>query len=205
MADAAVAVDEAPARSAQLYIADMTADLEVLVGEVSDEYIKAMTEVIGKLTIDADISLEASSSEGVAGLMAGATLVLVIPVGVAAGGTWIAVNFGFRAITMGRQGLCLVLTANAVAKDVTREIQDRGETIRPQIVNEYKKHFTESMTELKTLIAAAETAAKASRAERADALTEIDTKCKSLQTTITAVETPLAKITAGAKPAELKK
>ena len=63
MADAAVAVDEAPARSAQLYIADMTADLEVLVGEVSDEYIKAMTEVIGKLTIDADISLEASSSE----------------------------------------------------------------------------------------------------------------------------------------------
>ena len=35
----------------------------MLVGEVSDEYIKAMTEVIGKLTIDADISLEASSSE----------------------------------------------------------------------------------------------------------------------------------------------
>ena len=205
MADTAAVGDKAPARSAQLHIADMTGDLELLVGEVSDEYIKALTEVIGKLTIDADISLEASSSEGVAGLMAGATLVLVIPVGVAAGGTWIAVNFGFRAITMGRQGLCLVLTANAVAKDVTREIQDRGETIRPQIVNEYKKHFTESMTELKTLIAAAETAAKASRAERADALTEIDTKCKSLQTTITAVETPLAKITAGAKPAELKK
>ena len=66
---------------------------------------------------------------------------------------------------------------------------------------EYKKHLTESMNELKTLIAAAETAAKASRAERADALVEIDTKRKSLQITITAVETQLAKVTAAAKPA----
>ena len=191
----------------------MTGDLEVPVGEVSDEYIKAMTEVIGKLTIDADISLEALSSEvremqrprtrgaGVSD----PSLVSVLTSGVAAGGNWMAVNFGFRAIKVGRQGLCLVLTASAVAKDVTHEIQERGETIRPQIPNEYKKHFTESMNELKTLIAAVETTAKASRAERADALAEIDSKHKSLQATITAVETPPAKITAAAKPAELKK
>ena len=125
----------------------------------------------------------------------------MIPVGVAAAGTWIAVNYGFRAIKMAEQGLWLNRTANVVAKDVTREIQERGETIRPQILHEYKKHLTESMNELKTLIAAAETAAKASRAERADALVEIDTKRKSLQITITAVETQLAKVTAAAKPA----
>ncbi|MGO9030366.1 hypothetical protein [Mycobacterium sp.] len=137
-----------------------------------------------------------------AGLLAGTTLALVIPLGVAAAGTWIAVNFEFRVIKMGRQILqqWLNLTANA-AKDVTREIQHRGETIRPQILNEYTKHVTESMNEPKTLVAAAETAAKTSRAERADALTEIYTQRKFLQTTITAVETQLAKLTtANAQP-----
>ena len=44
MANAAAVVDEAPPRSPRLFVDDMTADLELLVAEVCDEYIKAIPE-----------------------------------------------------------------------------------------------------------------------------------------------------------------
>jgi hypothetical protein len=59
-------------------------------------------------------------------------------------------------------------------------------------MNQVKQHLTDSMSQLKTLIAAAETAAKASRTERADALAELDTKHKTIQTAIAGLDTQLA-------------
>lgn len=49
-------------KSPQLYIADMTADLELLVAEVSDVYLGAVAELVEKLQINADISVDAISS-----------------------------------------------------------------------------------------------------------------------------------------------
>jgi hypothetical protein len=97
---------------------------------------------------------------------------------------------------MGRQGLqqWLNMTATAVAKDVSREIQERGEAIRPAILNSYKQYLTDSMTEIKNLIVAAENAEKSSRAERADAVAELDAKRKSLQTIIAGIDAQLARL-----------
>jgi GTP-binding protein EngB required for normal cell division len=214
-------------RSPQLFVADMTADLEALVTEVSDEYIGAVNHLVNGLKINAEVSVPTFTSgireverprkrgEGVIdpSMMSAATTgistlgmglvsvlavgtVVAIPLVAAIGGTWIAVNYGFRAIKMGRQGLqqWLNLTVTAVAKDVSREIQERGEAIRPVIINEYKQYLTDSMTELKNLLVAAEAAEKSSRAERADAVAELDTKRKSLQATIAGIDAQLAKM-----------
>lgn len=214
-------------RSPQLFVADMTADLEVLVTEVSDEYVSAVNQLVSGLQINAEVSVQSFTSgvreverprkrgEGVIdpsmmstastgistlgmGLVGvlGVGTVVAIPLVAAIGGAWIAVNFGFRAIKTGRQGLqqWLNLTVAAVAKDVSREIQERGEAIRPVIINAYKQYLTDSMTQLKNLIVAAETAEKSSRAERADALAELDTKRKSLQAIITGIDAQLAKL-----------
>ena len=79
-------------------------------------------------------------------------------------------------------------------KDVSREISERGDAIRPIIFNQYKQHLVDSMTRLKALIAAADAAAKASDAEREDELAELDAKRKSLQMTIARVDTQLARL-----------
>lgn len=214
-------------RSPQLFVADMTADLEVLIAEVSDEYIGGVNNLIGGLNFDADISMDALSTgvrqverahrrgEGVldpnmmsvatAGVgsiglgmvgVLGVVGAVALPLGVAIGGVYVAVNLGFRAIKMGKQDLqqWLNLTANAVIKDVSREISERGDAIRPIIFNQYKQHLVDSMTRLKALIAAADAAAKASDAEREDELAELDAKRKSLQMTIARVDTQLARL-----------
>jgi GTP-binding protein EngB required for normal cell division len=214
-------------RSPQLFVADMTADLEVLIGELSDEYVNAVNQLVNGLRINAEISVEAFTSEvreiekprkrgeGVIdpSMMSTATTgfstmgmglvsvlavgsVVAIPLVAAVGGAWIAVNFGFRAIKMGRQGLqqWLNMTATAVAKDVSREIQERGEAIRPAIINAYKQYLTDSMTELKSLIVAAETAEKSSRTERADAVAQLDAKLKSVKAIIAGIDAQLAKL-----------
>jgi GTP-binding protein EngB required for normal cell division len=215
-------------RSPQLFVADMTADLEVLVGELSDDYISAVNQLVSGLQINAEVAVQGFTSEvreiekprkrgegvidpsmmstastgfstlgmGLVSVMAVSTVV-AIPLVAAVGGVWVAVNFGFRAIKMGRQGLqqWLNMTATAVAKDVSREIQERGEAIRPVILNAYKQYLTDSMAEVKNLIVAAETAEKSSRAQRADALAELDAKRKSLQAIIAGIDAQLARLT----------
>ncbi|MBV8862162.1 MAG: dynamin family protein [Mycobacterium sp.] len=217
-------------RAPQLVVADMTADLEVLVGEVSDEYIHAIQQLVNGLQINAEISVEALHSGvrdagrprkrgegafdpmmagssigigymGIRLLLGGAAAMVVNPVGLAVGaavgGVYVALNYGFRAIKMGRQGheQWLAMTTNAVSKDVSREIAERGDAIRPVIVNGYKQYLTESMDELKNLIATAETAAKASQAQRTSGLAEIDAKLKMLRAHIAAADAHLTALT----------
>jgi GTP-binding protein EngB required for normal cell division len=214
-------------RSPQLFVADMTVDLEVLIAEVSDEYIRGVDELLNRLNVDAAVSVErfttgvrdverargrgeglldpqmmslASSGIGSIGIGIASALAvgaLAVPLGIAIGGAYVAVNLGFRAVKAGRQGLqqWLAATANAVMKDVSREIQERGDTVRPVIFEAYKRHLTESMTELKALIAAAGEAAKVSQGEREDALAELDARGKSLRSAIASVDAQLARLT----------
>ncbi len=219
-------------RSPQLFVADMTADLEVLIAEVSDEYRAGVDNLIKGLNFDAEISVDAlrtgvrkverahkrgegvldpnmmsvaSSGIGSIGLgmvgVLGVVGAVALPLGIAIGGVYVAVNLGFRAIKMGKQDLqqWLNLTANAVIKDVSREISERSDAIRPIIFNQYKQHLIDSMARLKALIAAAETAAKSSQAEREDALAVLDAKRKSLAMTISRIDAQLARL-AGVKP-----
>jgi GTP-binding protein EngB required for normal cell division len=218
-------------RSPQLFVADMTADLQKLVGEVSSEYVDAVAALTERLKLEADISIESLSApitrsaspgergEGaldpqmlMIGVMGTSTLGgalvavlgitavgLAVPITLGIGGAWMAVNFGFRAVKMGRQRLQQWLneTAVAVQRDVTREIQERTDYIRPTIINEYKQQLSDSMGELQKLIASAIKAEKASKAEQEDALAEIDTRSKAVAATIAAVDAQLARYAAG--------
>ena len=83
------------------------------------------------------------------------------------------------------------MTANAVLKDLSREIQERGDAVRPVIINGYKDYLAESMATLKNLIATAETAAKASQADHVKALAGIDARLKPLRAHIAAADAQL--------------
>jgi Dynamin family len=219
---------EVTRRSPQLFIADMTADLEVMVRELSDEYIQAVAKVVADLKLGAEVSVGGLSELsmrsaappkrgagvldpqlmylGVVGtrFLGGGLIVALgiagaaaFPLTLAIGGAWLGVNLGFRAMKTGRQNLqqWLGATMNAVSKDVTRDIQEKSDAIRPIIVNDYRQHLTESMSQLQKVIAAAETAAKASRADQADALKQLDARQKAVNELIAAIDTQLTKFT----------
>ncbi|HXY65934.1 MAG TPA: hypothetical protein VEI45_16645, partial [Mycobacterium sp.] len=117
------------------------------------------------------------------------------PLTLAIGGAWLGVNLGFRALKMGRQNLLqwLGATMNAVSKDVTRDILEKSDAIRPVIVNEHRQQLTESMSQLQQVIAAAETAGKASRADRVDALKQLEARQKAISQMIAEIDTQLTR------------
>ena len=218
-------------RSPQVFVADMTADLQAVVAEVSDEYSAGVANLVEQLALTAEVSVEGLNTpiragapgKRFAGVMSpqllsyasmgsysiprllgmvgsavgiGAAGVATGGLGLAIAGAWFAVNAGYQAIKMGRQNLqqWLINTANAVSKDLTREIQDRNKTIRPVIVNEYRQQLSDSMAELKKLIQTAQDAAKASHAERADGIAELEAKWKALKEIVAAVDAQLAEL-----------
>jgi dynamin family protein len=213
-------------RSPQLFIADMTADLEAMVRELSDEYIEAVAKVVADLKLGGEVAIGGLSELGMRGAAApkrgagvfdpqlmymgvvgtrflGGGLIVALgiagaaafPLTLAIGGAWLGVNLGFRAMKAGRQNLLqwLGATMNAVSKDVSRDIQEKSDAIRPIIVNDYRQHLTDSMAQLQKVIAAAETAAKSSRAEQVDALKQLETRQKAVNQLIDAIETQLMK------------
>ena len=213
-------------RSPQLFIADMTADLEAMVRELSDEYIEAVAKVVADLKLGAEVAIGGLSELGMRGaappkrgagvfdpqlmylgvvgtrFLGGGLIVALgiagaaaFPLTLAIGGAWLGVNLGFRAMKTGRQNLLqwLGATMNAVSKDVARDIQEKSDAIRPIIVNDYRQHLTESMAQLQKVIAAAETAAKASHADQVEALKQLETRQKAVNQLIDAIETQLMK------------
>ena len=87
----------------------------------------------------------------------------------------------------GRQNLLqwLSATMNAVNKDVARDIQEKSDAVLPIIVNDYRQHLTESMSQLQKLGVPMpeQTAAKSSRADQVEALKQLETRAKSRQPT----------------------
>ncbi|MET0452725.1 MAG: dynamin family protein [Mycobacterium sp.] len=197
---------EAIRRSPQLLIAEVTADLEVLVAEISDDYIASVTTLVRTLGADIELSLDKLNSirvpddkprragvldpqvltlgvigsntlgHGVLAAMGiGAAAAVAWPVSLALGGAWIAVNLGFRAVKAGRQNLqqWLNTTVGAVRNDVVRELQERTNTIRPIIFDEYRRYLALSIEQLQALIKDANLAARRTRSEREDAVAEI--------------------------------
>lgn len=126
------------------------------------------------------------------GVAAGATL--FGPLTLALGGSWLAVNLGFRAIRAGRQNLqqWINTTAGAVTKDLNREVQERQEAVRPIITNDYKRQLSEAISEVQRLITAAQNAAAASGAQRQEALNGLDAKRTALAATAAAIDAQLA-------------
>ncbi len=214
-------------RSPQLFIADMTADLETMVRELSDEYIEAVAKVVSDLKLGGEVAIGGLSDLGMRGaappkrgagvfdpqlmymgvvgtrfLGGGVIAALGIagaaaafPLTLAIGGAWLGVNLGFRAMKAGRQNLLqwLGATMNAVSKDVSRDIQEKSDAIRPIIVNDYRQHLSDSMAQLQKVIAAAETAAKASQADQVEALKQLETRHKAVNQLIEAIESQLMK------------
>jgi hypothetical protein len=222
-------------RAPQLFVADMTADLQVLIQELSNEYVEAIVKVVNDLKLDTEVAvgglsmpdvrpddapqrgkgvfdptmvtmgvMGASYSRllvkpalvpvlGVLGISVGSAA--VVPFVLAVGGAWVAVNFGFRALKMGRQNLLqwLNTTITTVNKDAAREIQEKTDNVRPVIVNEYRRQLTDSMAQLQKVIATAETAAKASRAEQGQSLKELDTRRKALGQLAAMIDAQLAR------------
>jgi Dynamin family len=216
-------------RTPQLFVADMTADLEVVIREVSDELVAGIVKLVSDLQLDGEVAVGGlttpqvhrddaprsrraglfdpqtlsmgvigsrmlgGSVVGYVGLAAGAA---AIPVTLAVGGAWVAVNMGFRALQMGRANLLqwLNTTIGAVSRDAGREIGEKVDTIRPVIFDEYRQHLTNSMAQLQKVIAAADTAANASDTEQAKALKEVDTRRDAVNQITAAIDAQLARL-----------
>jgi hypothetical protein len=218
-------------RTPQLFVADMTADVEVAIREVSDELVAAVLKLVSDLKLDAEVAVGGLTTPEVrrddaprsrrAGLLdpqmlsmgligsrlLGGSVVaglgavgvaagtVALPLTLAVGGAWVAVNLGFRAVRMGRANLLQWLnnTISAVNKDAAREIQEKIDTIRPVIFDEYRQQLTNSMAQLKQVIAAADTAAKASGTEQAEALKKLDTQRNAVAQIMAAIDALLAR------------
>lgn len=213
-------------KSPQLFVADMTADLEVLIAEVSDHYVADVAKLVRDLGDGLDVSVEKLSTArtpnenvrrpGVGdpqmlmmGIIGGNTLgggalaalgvtgVALWPACIAIGGAWVAVNLGYRALKSGRQQLeqWLRETIAAVRSDVVQELNERGNTLRPEILDGYRRQLTESIAQLQQLISQANAAAKASRTEREKALAELDAQRKSVTLAMAGVDAQLSRLT----------
>jgi GTPase SAR1 family protein len=217
-------------RTPQLFVADMTADVEVVIREVSDELVAAVLKLVSNLQLDGEVAVGGLTTPEVhrddaphsrkAGLLDPQTMwmgvlgsrllggsvvsglgltafgaAVALPVTLAVGGAWVAVNLGFRAVRMGRANLLqwLNTTISAVNKDTAREIQERVDTIRPVIFDEYRQHLTHSMEQLKKVIAAADTAAKASGTEQAKALKDLDTRRDAVNQIMAGIDAQLSR------------
>lgn len=216
-------------RAPQLFVAEMTADLEVLVKDISEHYVAGLTKLLTDLAVDINITVSGlgglrqrtetpkGRGEGVGdpmmvqmGLMGtiyggaalggiGVMAAVAWPAAVVIGSAWIAVNFGFRAVKQGRVNLqqWLDRTIIAVNKDVAREITDRTNAIRPEIVIEYKNYVTDSMNELRKIITKADELKKASLAEQQDERRMMAAKIKEVQTAIAAIDAQLKRYAPG--------
>lgn len=215
-------------RSPQLFVADMAADLETLVANVSDQFVQSLDKLVAALRLETEVSVDQlhvpvvrgedprKRGEGVldpqmlmmgvvgsstlgGGLIAGIGItggLLTLPLTLAIGGAWVAVNIGFRAMRQGRQNLQQWLNSAVIAvnKDISRDIQDKIETVRPVIVNEYRQQLARSIAQLQELVGTAEAAAKTSRAELQDALLEIDARYDNLRQIAVAIDEQLARV-----------
>ncbi|MGK2882659.1 MAG: dynamin family protein [Mycobacterium sp.] len=218
-------------KAPQLFVAEMTADLEVLVKAISEFYVTSINQLLANLAADVQIPIDGLSGlrqraetprgrgEGVGdpmmlqmgvigGSMIGGNLMAAVglaggmlfwPAVAAIGAAWVAVNFGFRAVKQGRANLqqWLDRTIVAVNKDVAREINDRTNAVKPEIVLEYRRYLTESIAELKKVITKADNLAKASQAEQDDERRVLVSRVKDVKAATAAIDTQLARFAPG--------
>lgn len=109
----------------------------------------------------------------------------VLPIGLVAGGVWLSVNLGYRAMRNGRQHLITWLreTLSLANKSTTRVIDRTVATARPGIVVAYRRHLRAQTDEVAEQINAGAEAAKqdkATRDKRVRGLTRRQTEILSL-------------------------
>lgn len=109
----------------------------------------------------------------------------VLPIGLVAGGVWLSVNLGYRAMRNGRQHLITWLreTLTLANKSTMRVIDRTVATARPEIVVAYRRHLRTQTDEVAEQINAGAEAAKqdkATRDKRVRGLTRRQTEILSL-------------------------
>lgn len=109
----------------------------------------------------------------------------VLPIGLVAGGVWLSVNLGYRAMRNGRQHLITWLreTLSLASKSTMRVIDRTVATARPEIVVAYRRHLrglTEVVTDQINAGAEAAKEDKATRDKRVRGLTRRQTEIVSL-------------------------
>lgn len=109
----------------------------------------------------------------------------VLPIGLVAGGVWLSVNLGYRAMRNGRQHLITWLreTLSLANKSTMRVIDRTVATARPEIVVAYRRHLrglTEEVTDQINAGAEAAKEDKATRDKRVRGLTRRQTEIVSL-------------------------
>jgi GTP-binding protein EngB required for normal cell division len=92
----------------------------------------------------------------------------VLPIGLVAGGVWLSVNLGYRAMRNGRQHLITWLreTLSLANKSTLRVIDRTVATARPEIVVAYRRHLRTQTDEITEQINAGAEAAKEDKATR---------------------------------------
>lgn len=92
----------------------------------------------------------------------------VLPIGLMAGGVWLSVNLGYRAMRNGRQHLITWLreTLSLANKSTLRVIDRTVATARPEIVVAYRRHLRAQTDEITEQINAGTEAAKEDKATR---------------------------------------
>ena len=109
----------------------------------------------------------------------------VLPIGLVAGGVWLSVNLGYRAMRNGRAHLITWLreTLGLTSKSTLRVIDRTVAIARPEIVVAYRRHLRAQTEEISEQISAGAEAAKedkATRDKRVRALTRRQTEIVSL-------------------------
>lgn len=109
----------------------------------------------------------------------------ILPIGLVAGGVWLSVNLGYRAMRNGRAHLITWLreTLGLTSKSTLRVIDRTVATARPEIVIAYRRHLRTRTEEISEQINAGTEAAKedkATRDKRVRGLTRRQTEIVSL-------------------------
>ncbi|HEY9312228.1 dynamin family protein [Williamsia sp.] len=122
----------------------------------------------------------------------------VLPIGLVAGGVWLSVNLGYRAMRNGRQHLITWLreTLQLTSKSTLRVIERTVATARPEIVVAYRRHLRAQTEEISEQINAGAEAAKedkVTRDKRVRGLTRRQTEIVSLIEQLDAAITGLKK------------
>lgn len=183
---------DAVMRAPQRLAAELTADVEVLMAEVSDEFITALAAVLQRLGLPADLTPVADPRS--------------VPAAVGSSGTCERILASLRtsaaAIVDGAEDLRGWMDrAIAVAcSEEARDILDETNRLQPVIISEYHRYLTESKARVKSLIASYFEAGKSCEAHRVKTAGELDATLVSLAATIAAVDAQLARFPHPASP-----
>ncbi|MDV7133763.1 dynamin family protein [Williamsia muralis] len=129
----------------------------------------------------------------------------VLPIGLVAGGVWLSVNLGYRAMRNGRQHLITWLreTLSLANKSTLRVIDRTIATARPEIVVAYRRHLRAQTDEITEQINAGAEAAKEDKATRDKRVRGLTRRLTEIVSLIEQLDTAIAGLKADARRSDV--